>query len=128
MFLTKYFPETRLLRDLSVPFVRNYVSHFVKNIQKVFLATIIGVPFVQSCTLLNDKYGSELGQGHSNPAAVLTEKDETELEKITGSVSETTGDEEGERRTSVTTFYSFKGNEVYLELEDETGADQYRAV
>ena len=122
MFLTKYFPETRLLRDLSVPFVRNYVSHFVKNIQKVFLATIIGVPFVQSCTQLNDKYGSELGQGHSNPAA---EKDETELEKIAG--SETTGDEEGERRTSVTTFYSFKGNEVYLELEDETGAE-YRAV
>ena len=133
MFLTKYFPETRLLRDLSVPFVRNYVSHFVKNIQKVFLATIIGVPFVQSCTQLNDKYGSDLGQGHSNQAAVLTEKDETELEKIAGSVSETTGDEEGERRTSVTTFYSFKGNEVYHEVEDEIGAEdsassQYRSV
>ena len=109
------------------------MSHFVKNIQKVFLATVIGVPFVQSCTLLNKKYGSELGQGHSNPAAVLTEKDETELEKIAGSVSETTGDEEGERRTSVTTFYSFKGNEVFHEVEDEIGAEdsassQYRAV
>jgi len=101
-----FIEETRLLRDLSVPFVRNYVSHFVKNIQKVFLATIIGVPFVQSCTQLNEKYGSELGQGHSNQAAILTEKNETELEKIAGSVSETTGDEEGERRTSVTTFYS----------------------
>ena len=109
------------------------MSHFVKNIQKVFLATVIGVPFVQSCTLLNDKYGSELGQGHSNTAAVLTEKDETEMEKIAGSISETTGDEEGERRTSVTTFYSFKGNEVFHEVEDEIGAEdsassQYRAV
>ena len=105
----------------------------MKNIQKVFLATVIGVPFVQSCTLLNDKYGLELGQGHSNPAAVLTEKDETEMEKIAGSISETTGDEEGERRTSVTTFYSFKGNEVFHEVEDEIGAEdsassQYRAV
>ena len=105
----------------------------MKNIQKVFLATIIGVPFVQSCTQLNDKYGSDLGQGHSNQAAVLTEKDETELEKIAGSGSETTGDEEGERRTSVTTFYSFKGNEVYHEVEDEIGAEdsassQYKSV
>ena len=103
------------------------MSHFVKNIQKVFLATIIGVPFVQSCTQLNDKYGSELGQGHSNQAAVLTEKDETELEKIAGSVSETTGDEEGERRTSVTTFYSFKGNEVYTEMDEEIGTEDSAA-
>ena len=107
----------------------------MKNIQKVFLATIIGVPFVQSCALLNDKYGSELGQGkgQSNPGAILTEKEETELEKISGSV--TTGDEEeGVRRTSVTTFYSFKGNEVYHELDEEVGTEdsaasaQYRSV
>ena len=64
----------------------------------------------------------------------MTEKEETELEKISGSVSETsTGDEEGVRRTSVTTFYSFKGNEVYHEVEDETGDEdsapsQYRSV
>ena len=108
----------------------------MKNIQKVFLATIIGVPFVQSCSLLNEKYGSELGQGQSNPAAILTEKVETELEKITGSIPVTTGEEEGEgvRRTSVTTFYSFKGNEVYTELDEETGTEdtaassQYRSV
>ena len=135
---TKYFPETRLLRDLSSSFVRNYVSHFVKNIQKVFLATIIGVPFVQSCAMLNDKYGSDLGQGQVNPGAILTEKEETELDKMSGSVSVKTGDEEegeGVRRTSVTTFYSFKGNEVYHELDDEIiGTDdsaasaQYRSV
>ena len=107
----------------------------MKNIQKVFLATIIGVPFVQSCALLNDKCGSELGQGQSNPGAILTEKEETEMEKMSGSV--TTGDEEegeGVRRTSVTTFYSFKGNEVYHELDEEVGTEdsaasaQYRSV
>ena len=107
----------------------------MKNIQKVFLATIIGVPFVQSCALLNDKYGSELGQGQSNPGAILTEKEETELEKMSGSVT-TEDEEEGEgvRRTSVTTFYSFKGNEVYHELDEEVGTEdsaasaQYRSV
>ena len=66
----------------------------MKNIQKVFLATIIGVPFVQSCALLNDKYISELGQGQSNPGAILTEKEETELEKMSGPVSVKTGEEE----------------------------------
>ena len=107
----------------------------MKNIQKVFLATIIGVPFVQSCALLNDKYGSELGQGQSNPGAILTEKEETELEKMSGSVTTRDGEEgEGVRRTSVTTFYSFKGNEVYHELDDEMGTEdsaasaQYRSV
>lgn len=106
-----------------MPFVRSYVSHFVKNIQKVFLATVIGVPFVQSCTLLNDKCSdSEPGQGHINSGADGTETDVTEMEKMDGSVSETIGDEEeGARRTSVTTFYSFKGNEVYHEVDDETG-------
>ena len=101
----------------------------MKNIQKVFLATIIGVPFVQSCSLLNEKYGSELGQGQSNPAAILTEKEETE--KISGSIIHvTTGDEEeGEevRRTSVTTFYSFKGNEVYTEMDEEIGTEDSAA-
>ena len=32
--------ETRLLRDLSAEFPRSYVSHFLKNVMKVFLATI----------------------------------------------------------------------------------------
>ena len=101
----------------------------MKNIQKVFLATIIGVPFVQSCSLLNEKYGSELGQGQSNPAATLTEKEETELEKISGSIIQVTTGEEGEevRRTSVTTFYSFKGNEVYTEMDEETGTEDTAA-
>ena len=99
----------------------------MKNIQKVFLATIIGVPFVQSCSLLNEKYGSELGQGQSNPAAILTEKEETE--KISGSIIQVTTGEEGEevRRTSVTTFYSFKGNEVYTEMDEEIGTEDSAA-
>ena len=87
--------------------------------------------------MLNDKYGSDLGQGQVNPGAILTEKEETELDKMSGSVSVKTGDEEegeGVRRTSVTTFYSFKGNEVYHELDEEIGTGdtaasaQYRSV
>ena len=65
----------------------------------------------------------------------MTEKEETELEKMSGSVT-TEDEEEGEgvRRTSVTTFYSFKGNEVYHELDEEVGTEdsaasaQYRSV
>ena len=117
--------ENRLLRDLSYHFNKSYVSHFIKNIQKVFLVTIIGVPFVRSCILMIDQYNEKLSRSIEDEKS---SEDEENVEKGSEKAvdedeesNEKSEDDEGERRKSVTTFFSFTGNEVYHEIEDENG-------
>merc|ERR1712064_170082 len=49
-----FLEETQIIRSLSAAFRREYVSHFIKNIQKVFLATIIGFSYLRSCSAFYD--------------------------------------------------------------------------
>lgn len=120
-----FIEENKLLRDLSYHFNKSYVSHFIKNIQKVFLVTIIGVPFVRSCILMNDQYNEKLSRSIEDEKS---SEDEENVEKGSEKAvdedeesNEKSEDDEGERRKSVTTFFSFTGNEVYHEIEDENG-------
>merc|ERR1712150_125937 len=117
------------LQDLTFYFNKSYVSHFIKNIQKVFLVTIIGVPFVRSCILMNYQYNEKQDITEEN----RPEKDEEDVEsgtekEIDEESSEKRDDQDddgGERRKSVTTFFSFTGNEVSHEVEDESGTTHY---
>ena len=131
LFLMNLFDlETHLLQDLTFHFNKSYVSHFIKNIQKAFLVTIIGVPFVRSCILMNDQYNEKLDITEENsPEEVVVEDvengTEKEIDEESSEKSDDHDDDGGERRKSVTTFFSFTGNEVYHEVEDENGSTHY---
>ena len=95
-----------MFRDLSLPFHKYHVGHFVKNIQKVFLVVFIGVPYIQSCGVFHEQFiktleiNEEKEENKENTA--VTEIDAEDIEEKA---------DEDMRRSSITTFFSFTSNE-----------------
>ena len=91
-----------MFKNLSQPFHKYHVGHFVKNIQKVFLVVFIGVPFLQNCGSFHEQFKETLSVGDDSGADVENTED-TE--------ADTSDDTEDARRSSITTFFSFTSNE-----------------
>ena len=99
--------ENQMFKDLSPAFHKYHVGHFVKNIQKVFLVVFIGVPFIQSCGAFHEQYKETLK---------VSEENEENIEVTTETEAEINEEDRGDvRRSSITTFFSLKGNELYNE-------------
>jgi len=99
--------ENQMFKDLSPAFHKYHVGHFVKNIQKVFLVVFIGVPFIQSCGAFHEQYKETLK---------VSEENEENIEVTTETETEINEEDRGDvRRSSITTFFSLKGNELYNE-------------
>ena len=99
-----------MFRDLSLPFHKYHVGHFVKNIQKVFLVVFIGVPYIQTCGAFHGQFIKTIEDSEEKEdnveATAGTEKDAEDSEEKT---------DEDMRRSSITTFFSFTSNELYNE-------------
>ena len=78
---------------------------------------------------MNDQYNEKLDIAEENSPEQVEEDVENGTEKeVDEEASEKSDDQDddgGERRKSVTTFFSFTGNEVYHEVEDENGSTHY---
>ena len=106
-YLCKIILENQMFKDLSPAFHKYHVGHFVKNIQKVFLVVFIGVPFIQSCGAFHEQYKETLK---------VSEENEENIEVTTETEAEINEEDRGDvRRSSITTFFSLKGNELYSE-------------
>ena len=92
-----------MFKNLSRPFHKYHVGHFVKNIQKVFLVVFIGVPFLQNCGSFQEQFQATLG---------VIEESGNDIENTEDTeVPDTTEETEDARRSSITTFFSFTSNE-----------------
>ena len=87
-----------MFKNLSRPFHKYHVGHFVKNIQKVFLVVFIGVPFLQNCGPFHEQFKETLS---------LSDVSEDDIENTEDTEVDTTEDTEDARRSSITTFFSF---------------------
>ena len=92
-----------MFKNLSQPFHKYHVGHFVKNIQKVFLVVFIGVPFLQNCGSFQEQFQETLSVSEGSGDDVENTED-TE-------VADTTEETEDARRSSITTFFSLCSNE-----------------
>lgn len=118
-----FLEETQIIGSLSAAFRREYVSHFIKNIQKVFLATIIGVSYIQSCSAFYDFLESKnLFASRSDVKEEPIQAPSSSEKGENDAAEDDLEEKPSERKSSVTTFFSFKGNEVFHEVEDENGA------
>lgn len=91
-----------MFKNLSQPFHKYHVGHFVKNIQKVFLVVFIGVPFLQNCGSFHEQFKETLGVGDDSGE---------DIENTEDTEADTTEDTEDTRRSSITTFFSLTSNE-----------------
>ena len=91
-----------MFKNLSQPFHKYHVGHFVKNIQKVFLVVFIGVPFLQNCGSFHQQFKETLS---------VCDESGVDIEKTEDTEVDTTEDTEDARRSSITTFFSLCSNE-----------------
>ena len=91
-----------MFKNLSQPFHKYHVGHFVKNIQKVFLVVFIGVPFLQNCGSFHEQFKETLS---------VSEDSGDDVENTQDTEFDTAEEAEDTRRSSITTFFSFTSNE-----------------